>query len=243
MSKWIKNGDNNYRSSNTNGPEVEPKSIWKRVFGGVILCAMLVLAGWTAWTAMNGGFKNDTNPTPPAEMVGDKAHDMIGGSANVDDDGAGRLNPSGDAVPSAFAIATYGETPTLETLQGANVPYVYAEDGAEIALFAISCIVTNQDDVNFDELRLTDGCVNDYKPLIDVELPSVVYFDANQSARYVKYQDQLYLLAPNKEKLAGIRDQLQSWTVFGADFETIRQDDNVVKETANEASDGDNILG
>lgn len=232
--KWIKSNDP-WETRKDNLTDTEPKGGWKRVFGGVILCAMLVLAGWTAWTAMNGGFENGTNPTPPAKMVGDKAHDMI--------DGAGRLNLSGDAVPSAFAIATYGETPTLEMLQGANVPYVYAEDGAEIALFAISCIVTNQDDVNFDELRLTDGCVNDYKPLIDIELPSVVYFDANQSARYVKYQDQLYLLTPNKEKLAGIQDQLQSWTVFGADFETIRQDDNVVKETANEASDGDNVLG
>lgn len=59
MKLWIKKNDDNepLEQISVTGPEIEPKQGWQRVFGGAILCAMLVLGAVTIYGYANGKFQ------------------------------------------------------------------------------------------------------------------------------------------------------------------------------------------
>ncbi len=243
--KWIKNGDNNYRNNNTNGPEVEPKSIWKRVFGGVILCAMLVLATVTIWSAATGrltdktvddfpatdglidepvdeptitkdkGPASDESPRPGEDLVykGIDLDPYFLGNASVGGGPGIGSEPYEYPFTLAEVLEAKGKVPTLELLQENHVPYVYDEDGNEIALFAVIGVITDQDDVNFDELRLTDPCVASCEP-IEVELPATIYLDEAGTAKFIMFNDSLYLVSGNEAENASVNRY--DWQIFGA---------------------------
>lgn len=266
MKKWIKKSNNDpWETRKDDLTGTEPKSNWKRVFGAMLLCAMVLVAGWAGWTAMNGGFAGDLPETPEIDIVEDKAHDnptvddkatthqinpyddpvyhgnaMVGGGRNIED-GPGLPNFPDEIPVSVYTLESYGEAPTLEMLQKAHVPYVYAEDGTEIALFKVTSIVTNKDDVDFDSIRLTDGCVDSYDPIEGVELPETVYFDANQNAKFVEYQGRLHLVVTADGSLAAIRDQIRSWSVFGVNFGKTNVGIGDVEGAADSASDDNNV--
>lgn len=191
MKLWIKKNDDNepLEKISVTGPEIEPKRGWQRVFGGVILCAMLVPVAVTIYGYANGKFQ-EKSPTEVVLPSGD--------TEAVDGQMFSGMNAGETARKYPYTLAdvlnAYSEKPILELLQKNCIPYVYDDEGKEIALFKVDGIVTDQSNVAFDQLRLTDSCVASCSPLNEIELPETVYADAAKTTRLVMFNNSLYWL-------------------------------------------------
>lgn len=150
--KWIKSNDP-WETRKDNLTDTEPKGGWKRVFGGVILCAMLVLAGWTAWTAMNDGFADSLPEAPKAETTKDKVSETLENKTASADEARIELksdpllytgegaefrtipdNVSTDLIEEKMEV--YGENPSLMTLQRFGISEVYNAAGEKVEIDA-----------------------------------------------------------------------------------------------------------
>ena len=140
--KWIK------KSSNSNDPwetrkdnltGTEPKGNWKRMLGGAILCAMVVLVGWTAWTAANGGFAEDLPKTLNTETEGSVTMNELKGNPILYTGEGAEFRAISDSVSTDMIeedMKVYGENPSLMTLQRFGISEVYNKAGEKVEIDA-----------------------------------------------------------------------------------------------------------
>lgn len=255
MSKWIKKSNNDPWETRKNDlTGTEPKSNWKRVLGGVFLCAMVLLAGLTVWSAA-GGFMSILPEVPASQTESTESNaetselrpgeDLTYKGVALDPAFLGNAGSGGGSnigekpyeYPFTLAevLEAKGKAPTLELLQKNCVPYVYDNDGNEVALFKADGILADRDDVSFDEVRVTDSCVVSCRPL-ELELPAVVYLDESRTAKFVMFNDSLYMISGDAAE--NVSANRYDWQIFGKYITFVRGDDGALERTDVQTFDG-----
>lgn len=120
--KWIKKDNNRepWETRTDSLTDTEPKSGWKRALGGAILCAMLLLAGWTAWTMM-------ATDEPTGDLPDTSTSEEAENNAQYTTYSA---KTAQDTLQAHLEL--YGEDPTLMTLQLFCISEVYDTEGQKV---------------------------------------------------------------------------------------------------------------
>lgn len=246
--KQIRNNDNREpweTQKNNSADTIIVARGWQKVFKLVILCAMLALAALTIWGVATGEITSKgaadlptaeaeesttrhENPQPGEDLTyeGIALGPEFLGNANIGGGSGIGSKPYEYPFTLAEVLETKGKVPTLELLQKNRAPYVYDEDGNEIALFAVIGVITDQDDVDFDTLRLTDACVASCRP-IKAELPATVYLDKAKTVKLVMFNNSLYLVSGNEAENASANRY--DWQIFGADATSVTLSDGTIE--------------
>lgn len=239
-----------------NGPELPKASKWPRRFTGIILGAMFLLAVMTVYGTATGQIKWSLPKEPqtgtaieePAVSSAPEEVKPDGAESNSESSFPGEdLTFKGIGLDPAFlgnapiggggglemydftltdVLEAKAVTPTLERLQKDRVPYVYDEDGREIALFEVIGVITEKA-VDFESLRLTDACVASCRQLEEVELPETVYLDKEKTGKLVMFNDSLYLIT--KDGAENVSANSYEWQIFGTDSTTVFTDEGIIE--------------
>lgn len=106
----------------TDSPDTVAKSrSWQKVFGAVILCAVLALVALVIWGAVTGRITNKKSPSAVFANWAAATFTAVESSESLPDDLQEHLE-------------LYGESPSKMTLQRFGVPEVYSADGEKITI-------------------------------------------------------------------------------------------------------------
>lgn len=244
--KWIKKSNSDpWETREDDLTGTKPKSGWKRVCRGVILCVAMLLAGWMVWTAMNGGFTEKAPQTNVCDDPSYQGNAMVSGGRNADvtpaEDKSQRpgedLIYKGVALGPEFLGNVGGGSSIGE--KSHEYPFTLAEVlEAKGETPTLKLLQKNRVPYVYDEngnktalftvisVVADQGSVNfDELELTDnrvvscrplqVELPATIYLDDAGTMKFVMFNDSLYLVSGDEAENASA--SRYDWQIFGAD--------------------------